>query len=492
MRKRTADLSKLFEIILAFNSETSYYGLLELILRKMMELTNADAGTLYIVDDKRLRFKIMRNIQLGTYQSAYDEINLPPVVMDEENIQNVAAYCAIKNEVVTIDDVYTSEQFNFSGPKEYDKITGYRTGSMLVLPLTTTEDEVIGVLQLMNAIDKTTGQFTSFDGLCDLSVLLALANISANALSNIIYAREVEDMFSSFVRVITAAIDERSPHTTNHTKNVANYCEHAIDYMRTVYPVGHVLHMSENVKQQVIVAAFLHDMGKLITPLEIMDKGDRLGSRGDIIFLRFALRRSQLEAAHLRGELTAAQYKKEAKALEESRKLVEEVNKANSLSEETLAQVRGVAALTYQNENGESMPIFEEADMDAITVPTGTLTESERRIMREHVDITGRLLDRMGFGKNYKQVPFWARSHHELSDGSGYPLGLKESELSPQICLLTISDIFEALAANDRPYKAAMPIDKAISTLQGMGKEGKLNEELVERFVESLGWKKKD
>ena len=488
MRKRTADLSKLFEIILAFNSETSYYGLLELILRKMMELTNADAGTLYIVESEKLHFKIVRNIQLGTYQSAYDETTLPPIVLDEQNIENISAYCAIKNEIVTIDDVYTSERFNFSGPKNYDKITGYRTGSMLVLPLATTEDEVIGVLQLMNAIDNSTGKFTSFDGLCDVSVLLALSNISANALSNIMYAREIEDMFSSFVHVITAAIDERSPHTTNHTENVARYCERAIRYMRTVYPEGHMLHMPDKVMKQVVMAALLHDMGKLITPLEIMDKADRLGARAPIIRLRFALRRSQMEAEFLRGELTQKQYKTQADLLEKSRVLADEVNAAGTLSAETLEQVREFAGLTYRNEKDEVKPIFEAADMNAITVPTGTLTDAERDIMREHVVITGRLLDEMGFGKHYQQVPFWARSHHELSDGSGYPIGLTEISLTPQICLLTIADIFDALASNDRPYKSALPVDKAVNTLRGMARGGKLNVELVERFAESLEW----
>jgi len=488
MTKRTADLNKLFEIILAFNSETSYFGLLETILSKLMALTSADAGTLYIVDGDLLRFKIMRNITLGTYQSAYEEISLPPIVLDEKNIENVSAYCAIKNEVISIDDVYYSDQFNFSGPKKYDQITGYRTGSMLVLPLSTTEGDVIGVLQLMNSMDGDTGAFTSFEGLCDLSILQALANISANALSNIIYAKEIEDLFSSFVRVITAAIDERSTYTTNHTQNVARYCERLTDYMRTIYPAGHPFHLDDKAKQQLIMAAFLHDMGKLITPLEVMDKADRLSARREIILLRFALRQSQLETAHARGDITAKAFETELRALLDARALAESANVAGFLPHDALEKVRTLAAFTYRDNTGADKPIFEESDMDAITVQKGTLTDAERVTMQEHVVITGRLLDQMGFDKHYTQVPFWARSHHEFLDGTGYPLGLTEKSLCPEIFILTIADIFDALAANDRPYKKAMPPGKALGILQQMADEGKLHKELVERFAESMVW----
>jgi len=489
MKKRTADLNKLFEIILAFNSETSYFGLLEAILSKLMGLTNADAGTLYIADGNLLRFKIMRNNTLGTYQSAYETINLPPVLLDEKNIENVSAYCAINNEVISVDDVYYSDRFNFSGPKKYDQITGYRTGSMLVLPLSTTEGDVIGVLQLMNSIDGETGTFTSFEGLCDLSILQALANISANALSNIIYAKEIEDLFSSFVRVITAAIDERSSYTTNHTQNVAMYCERQTDYMRTIYPEGHPFHFNDKEKQQLIMAAFLHDMGKLITPLEVMDKADRLSARREVILLRFALRRSQLETAYAKGELSAEAYEAEIQALNDARTLSESANVANFLPPETLEKVRSLAQITYRDDIGADVPIFDDNDMDAITVQKGTLTDSERFTMQEHVVITGRLLDQMGFDKHYTQVPFWARSHHEFLDGTGYPLGLTDKGLCPQIFVLTIADIFDALAANDRPYKKAIPTDKALGILRQMADEGKLHMELVERFSESMDWR---
>ena len=490
MKAHASDLSKLLEVILAFNSETSYYGLLELILKNMMALTNADAGTLYIVEDNQLHFKIMRNIQFGTYQSANDKIDLPPVVLNEKNIENISAYSAIKNEIVSIDDVYTSEEFNFTGPKKYDQITGYRTGSMLVLPLATTEDEVIGVLQLMNAMDDDGKNFMSFDGVCDRSVLQALANISANALSNIMYAREIEDMFNSFVRVITAAIDERSSYTTNHTQNVARYCEHVVEYMRTVYPEGHALHMSDKDKKQLVMAAFLHDMGKLITPLEVMDKADRLGPRREGILLRFTICRSQLETKQARGELSDEQFAAEVKMLEDAKALVESVNSGGYLSEDMLEEVKQLKVLMYRNDQDEERPVFEEADMDAITIQKGTLTKMERRVMEKHVIITGSLLKQMGFGKHYTQVPFWARSHHEFIDGSGYPLGLKGKDLTPPICLLTISDIFDALISDDRPYKKAMPIDRAIEVLRQMVQEGKLHGELVERFIESLTWEK--
>lgn len=488
MELTASDLNKVLEVITAFNSEKDYLDLLEVILNKMMEMTNADAGTLYVADDDKLHFRIMRTVSMNVFQGARDEIGLPPVSLDKANIENVSAYAAIRNEIVYVDDVYGDARFNFAGPKNYDKMTGYHTQSMLVFPLTATTGEtaeVIGVIQLINATDRESGRVIPFTSVFDRTILQALSNVSANALANVLYAGEIEELFDSFVRVMTQAIDERSVYNVNHTKNVARYCDGFARYLSEKFPKGHELHFGENRREQLVKAAFLHDIGKIITPLSIMDKMDRLGDRAEGVRYRFEIKKYQLENEFLRNEITAGQYEADKAGLAEALALIESSNAAGFLPDDKLERIRRLSGITYTDPDGSTVPVLTEENITALTVQKGTLTDDERRIMQEHVSITGRLLDNMKFNKYYKDVPKWARSHHEFLDGTGYPLGLSGDDVTTEVCILSIMDIYDALTAADRPYKKAVPIDKVREILTSMAAEGKLHAELVRLFLES-------
>ena len=481
-------MERILEAILAVNSEKDYFKLLDTILTKMMEISDADAGTLYILEDNKLHFRIIRNISLNIFRGAYDKIDLPPITLDPGNITNVCAYAAIKNKPLAIDDVYASTEFNFDGPKRYDKRTGYRTQSMLTLPLTATEDgadKVIGVMQLLNSTDRAAGTVKPFEDVDDPPLLPSLASISANALANLLHAKEIKELLNSFVRVMSKAIDERSPYNVDHANNVAASGEKFVDYLSSRFACPHEFHFTEGRREQFIMAALLHDIGKIITPLEIMDKPDRLGRRLEAVNLKFEVKKYQLKSDYLGCAIGEHEYKNKTREIGEALALIEYVNTSELLSDDKLEQVKKLKEITYLDEKGEPAPLLTPSDINALSIRRGTLTRDEYGIMQEHVAVTSRLLAEMNFSRYYKDVKRWAENHHELLDGSGYPHGLSGDDLSTEMCILTILDMYDALTAHDRPYKRAMTHEKAVDILKLMAKAGKLHEELLDLFIES-------
>jgi HD-GYP domain-containing protein (c-di-GMP phosphodiesterase class II) len=487
------DPAKLFDIIIAFRSEKNYLDLLNIILAKMMELTNADAGTLYIVEDGKLHFRIIRNITLNIFQSSRDKIELPPITLDPENIANVCAYAAIKNEIHLIDDVYESDEPFAQGPRNYDKLTGYRTCAMLTMPLTATvgdEVEVIGVFQLINPIDEETGLVASFGNIFDPPILPSIANIAANTLANLLHEKEIKDLLYSFVRVMTKAIDERSPYNSNHTNNVAEYCNRFALYLTSRFPdKDHKYYFGENRREQLVMAALLHDIGKIITPLHIMDKPDRLGEQLEIVKYKSEIKKHQLEVERLSGKITDEEHAAKLTELQESLLLIEEINTAGFIPDDKFERVKKLGGFVYLDNTGQTVPVLTDANIASLSVRRGTLTDEERNIMQEHASVTYRLLENMIFSKNYKNVTDWASGHHEYTDGSGYPNRLSGGDVTTEMSILTMADIYDALTASDRPYKRATPPDKALGILSAMASEGKFPKELAELFTESEAWK---
>lgn len=464
----------ILEVAYAFNGEVDYFRLLNVILEKMRSITGCDAGTLYILEEDKLHFRIMHNDTMKVKKRSEEEIGLPPIMLDADNIQNVSAYCAIRNEMVNIPDVYEDTQFNFKGPKEYDKITGYRTKSMLVFPLASDKGQIVGVMQLINAKDHETGEVIPFGRALE-SVLQALSNIAAVTLTNIRYAAEIRELFYSFVKIMSKAIDERTPYNVNHTNKVAKYAGEFAEFLTDTCPEKPKYYFTDNRKEQLVMAALMHDIGKVVTPSEVMDKPTRLGSRMEIIRLLLALCKAQDPAKTAEADQALA--------------LIEKANTAPFLPDETISELDGLT-LTYRNEEGGEAPILSEADREALRVRKGTLTPTELSVMQNHVVVTGSLLDSISFNKEFKNVPGWARRHHEFLDGTGYPDGISGDALPVEVRILTILDIYDALVAEDRPYKKAMPQEKAVAILTDMAKEGKLDEELVTLFARYISPRK--
>jgi len=492
------ELKRGLDVLRAFSKERDYEKLLDIILTKMMDITRADAGTLYMVEDNMLHFKVVKNISMDIFQTR-NEVKLPPIALNSENIDNISAYSALKNEIISIKDVYNNCQFNFQGPKNYDKLTGYKTCSMLTLPLTTgwnTEPEVMGVIQLINSIDTKTGEVIPFVDIDEQPILTALANIAANTLTNVTHMRDMKMLFKSFVAVMTQAIDERSRHSSHHTQNVSKICMDFAAYLGNKFPPGHAFHFDDDRIESLGIAALLHDIGKIVTPVNIMDKGSRFGERIQSIRHRFEIKKNQLEIDFLRGIIDEASYNEQKEELEEAKAMVDAINPAGFVPEDVFVKAEALLkSMTYNSPLGDPLPLLDEYEIEALLLRRGTLTESEWQVMKEHVVVTGRLLDEMTFWKYYEKyadIPEWAKNHHEFLDGSGYPRQLKGDEIHLETCVITIADIFEALIADDRPYKRRVPADKALSILWEMAEVGKLNKELVKLFKESRIWEGKE
>ena len=485
-------LDTILDIVLSFNSERKYENLLDHILSNMMELTYSDAGTLYILQDNSLHFCIVKNKTLNINQSMGETSQFPQINLDASNLDNVSAYAALRKCIVTVNDVYTDTRFNFTGPKNYDKMTGYRTKSMLVLPLISFSDEdseILGVIQLMNTKEPESGEIGSYSNVMDESILMAIATIVAGVLTNFLRIHEINQLFVSFVDVTTQAIAERSSYSKNHTEKVAGICRAFVSYLSKNLTPGDKYYFFEYEIEKIALAALFHDIGKIITPLEIMDKADRLGPKIHNIRDRFAIKCHQLELEFLKGKITEDDYKKGKTFVEDSMALVEAVNVAGVLTDEQLQCVKTLRYMKYTLLSGEIVPLFSQEDMESLLIKYGTLTEAERGIMQEHAKVTQRLLNKIAFPSQYSKIATWAGNHHEFLNGTGYPNGLSGDEIDIGSRIITIADIFEAIVSHDRPYKKSIPVDKAINILEGMANEGKLDKELVQLFKESEAWK---
>lgn len=490
-------VKELLDIGIALSAEKSHKKLFERILSEARRITQCDAGTLFLVENERLAFKIIQNDKLNIHQGGLGEkIDLPPVDIDPTT---VAGYCALNKKVFNIPDVYAVQQngIDFSGPRRYDSITGYHTKSMLVVPLEDNDGDIIGVLQLLNAQDEE-GQVVPFARYIE-QVVCSIASQAAVALSNMRYVKELDDMLHAFVRVISTAIDERSPYNANHTRNMTR---RAGSFARYLKKQGLAAELSDEVIEQLIMSSWLHDIGKIAIPLEVMDKPTRLSEHEELLYCRLMAIREQRKVQAIKTAMKGEQLQtpegiaaiwKEVADIEADMDNINDflalVNNPATVVDAPMQQkITELAARTWSRAGGSEEPWLLPVEVEALRVRRGTLTENERHTIESHVGITRKMLDQIPFGAKYYPVPGWACAHHELLDGSGYPRKLKADELPLPVRVLTIMDIYDALTACDRPYRRALLPEKAFAILGEMAGAGKLDAELVNCFKESKIW----
>lgn len=503
MKKYTSEILEQVEDIInigiALSAEKDKNRLLEMIVSEARRITNADAGTLYLCEDDCLSYKIMQNESMHTFQGGQgDQINLPPVPI---KMENVSAYVAITRKSVNIPNVYQADEFDFSGPRKFDEATDYKTLSMLVLPLENHEDTVIGVLQLINARDDS-GELIPFAPYFE-NVVSSLASQAAICLTNMQLLNDIENLFNSFVEVMATAIDSRTPYNANHTRRVAllaGELARAINQEQLntrEEPVFEEDHIA-----QLVMAGWLHDIGKIATPLEIMNKATRIERQLELIMQRFDYIYTAQQAQYLQEKLELRGHTEELHRLEtrwqeeqnfikEARELVLKCdNPATFVDAAIREKIQEIANRTYPDRNGRVKPWLKEEEVTALSVAKGTLTEKERRIMEDHVVVTARMLDKIPFTHKLENVPYFASIHHEHLDGKGYPNGLKGEDIPVEGRILALVDVFDALTADDRPYKKAMPLEQALKILGFMVKDGELDGDLLEIFSRNKVWEK--
>ncbi len=480
--ERTA---RVLESCLALSAERDREALLSAILDTAMDVACCDAGTLYLLEDEGLRFCRMVTRSMGVRQGGHDApITLPPVPMNESY---VAAYVAIHGETINVADVRTETRFDFTGSLRYDAMTGYRTKSQLVIPMTDDRGDLIGVMQLINA-ENEAGETVAFSPDLELPVS-AIASQAAISITNMHYAEQTNRLLDSLVGALSTAIDELTPYNADHTRNMARMGARFLDWLEET---GNPWAFSDEKRRTFLLAVLLHDVGKLDVPLEVMDKATRLGDvRLERILERF--RRIVLTGriAFLEGVMTPEEYGALTAEVETATDLIERVNSAGFLPDDLLAAVNELAGRTFVNETGETEPWLTEDEYTCLSVRKGTLTAAERDVMESHVVLTKRILSRVTFPKQYADVPRWAAAHHELLSGRGYPDHLTAEDIPREVRLLTILDVFDALTARNRPYKPAMPVEKALAILTDMAGKGDVDPEILQLFTESKSWEER-
>ena len=474
---------RLIQIAIALSTEKDLSLLLDRILTEAIDITHCDAGTVYIREEDHLVFHDMITRSKGVHKIRRGGTVMPPPVPLSRT--HVCACAALEGKLINIPDVYQDSVYNFAGTRRYDELNGYCTRSMLVVPMEDDQGRCIGVLQLINALDEN-GLVIPFPPETE-SVIRALGSLAAVSLNQTLLQQAVSDLLHSFVTAMVDAIDARSPYNANHTRSMVRYASRFIDWLNAG---DHGWKISEEEKDPLLMSVWLHDVGKLVVPLEIMDKRTRLGALEGPVMAR-------IQAAQLMERLRALEHPEQAEdamrqyqALGEARDTLLAANTASFLTDEMLEKLRAVGAMRCLTAEGETVPLLQSEEWTAATVRKGTLTNEERQEMEQHAEYTRRLLDKVKFSGVYAPVPGWASRHHEYLNGTGYPHHLNAAQLPREVRLLTILDIYDALTAEDRPYKPPIPPEKAFAILESMRDEGKLDGDILALFKESGAWRK--
>jgi HD-GYP domain-containing protein (c-di-GMP phosphodiesterase class II)/DNA-binding response OmpR family regulator len=484
----------------ALSAEKDFQKLLEEIVLHARDITAADACTLYLLEGNCLHFKIVQYASIGIIMGGRSDIPIRFAPLDLAE-SDVTGYVALRGETIVIDDVYQSDSFDFSPTKKFDSIMGYRSKSMLVVPMRNHEDEIIGVWQLMNARDATSNKTISFSPIAR-RLAESVASQAAVAVTNMSLIKDMQNLFESFVQVMATAIDEKSPVTGGHIKRVAHLTLTLAEVINEQQEGRFKdVHFGQEKMNELRIAAWLHDIGKVTTPLEIIEKGKKLETVFNrIIFVDLRLRHIakliEIDGYKLKFEMMEQKAPKEEieavekdvcqklVVLEDIRDFVWHCNEPNEFMENSkLERLKKIKELTYKDASGKEWPYLTDEELKYLSIRKGSITEEERLIIQNHAAVTVKMLNKIPFTRNLKNIPKFAGAHHERPNGTGYPLGLKGDEIPFEGLLMAVTDIAEALTAADRPYKKAMPLANVHSILREMAKKDELDKDIVELFI---------
>ena len=496
-------LDLLTEVSVALGDGHEIDTFLDRILKVAKSMTNADGGTLYRPsnDERSLCFHISLNDSLEIYQggASGNSIELPPIPLYDQygnkNLSSVAAYAANFHQSVNIADVYRADVFSFSGMRSFDQTFGYRSKSILTVPMTDHAGELVGVLQLINAIDRETGEIRTFSD-TDQRFIEALAGQAAVALTNQQLVVQMEALLESLVNLINIGIDEKSPYTGRHCQFVPELTMLLAEAVHetTIGPMAS-FRMSDADRRELWLAGLLHDCGKITTPVHVVDKATKLETIFDRIHMidtRFEvlLRDAEIHALRAKCEPGAdlaaieARFDAEQARLRADRDFLRHANiGSEGMSPDDQDRVRRIAAYRWTGPDGVERDFLDEDEVRNLTVRFGTLNDDERKIINNHIVVTIRMLESLPWPKHLKNVPEYAGGHHERMDGKGYPRGLTREQMSVQARVMAIADIFEALTARDRPYKKGKTLSESLHILGKFALNGHIDPDLFDIFV---------
>ncbi|MBF0295110.1 MAG: GAF domain-containing protein [Magnetococcales bacterium] len=500
-------IERLNDIGIALSSEPDFNRLMEIILMGATELTNADAGTLYSVTDRQsLKFEILRNDSLGVVMGGTTGIpirfqELPLYKNGEPNLQMIAAFAALNGTTVNIPDAYQAQGFDFSGTRKFDRKTRYRSRSFLTVPLKNHLNEIIGVMQLINAQDLTTRRVVPFSQE-QQKLVESLASQAGMALTNQKLIADLKALFESFIQAIASAIDEKSPYTGGHCHRVPVLAE-MLGKAASATRNGplQAFHLSDEEMYELKIAAWLHDCGKVVTPTEVVDKGTKLETIFDRIHLidtRFEVIKRDVRLDYLTRKLAALEtgatadiaqieeaLRQELAGIDQDQAFLRATNIGGEfMSVASQDRVRAIARRRWVDSSGQERPFLTDNEIYNLNIPKGTINPEERTIINNHIVATIKMLDAIPFPKHLRHVPEIAGGHHEQMNGKGYPKGLTGDQMSLQARMMAIADVFEALTARDRPYKSGKTLSESLRILGFMKQDGHIDPDLFQLFID--------
>jgi HD-GYP domain-containing protein (c-di-GMP phosphodiesterase class II) len=507
-------LEQLNEIGASLSAERDINRLLESILLAAKTITRADGGTLYLLTEedgaKRLKFEIMRTESLNIAMGGTTGTPIPfyPIHLYKDgkpNNQMVATFAALTGQTVNIADAYTADGFDFTGTRNFDKKTGYRSKSFLTVPMKDHENEIIGVLQLINSQDPASGVVVPFSD-ADQRLAESLASQAAIALTNRQLITQLESLFESFIAMINTAIDEKSPYTGGHCQRVPELTMMLAEAVNTTKQGAlRDFDMNDKDRYELKIAGLLHDCGKVTTPVHVVDKATKLESIFDRIHLvdtRFEVLKRDAEIELLksnaglqgqgRDELSLRErasqleqaYKARLNQLDQDREFLRRCNIGGEfMPPEAQQRVKKIAGYNWLDQSGNTAPFLTDDEVENLSIQRGTLTAGEREIINNHIVSTIKMLEALPWPKHLQRVPEYAGGHHERMDGKGYPRGLTREQMSVQARVMGIADIFEALTARDRPYKKGKTLTESLQILGKFKEGGHIDPDLFDVFI---------
>ncbi len=504
-RRMLKRIESLFLITRRLAVETDHERKLELILKGAKKISGADGGSMYIVRDDHIFFTNMLNDTLklhlgGTSGKPVPFKKVPLQIGGEPNLSNVVACVVNIKTTLNIPDIQTSKDFDFSRARELDKQLGYSTTSLLTVPLKNSKHEVIGALQLINA--KEGGGHKNIIPFSDEveRIVEMLALQASSTLENAQLTKELKILFESFVDVLATAIDDKSPYTGAHCTRVPEITMMLADVADQDKELFPKFAMSEDDKNELRLAALLHDCGKVTTPVHIQDKATKLETifdRIELVDTRFEVLKRDAKIALLEQQMELIKqgkedlakdlqqkYEQQLDQIDEERAFLRTVNiGVEFMNEELKEKVNKIAAHKWVGPDGRTINLLSENEVHNLNITKGTLTDEEREIINYHIVSTIKMLESIPYPKHLQRIPEFAGGHHERMDGKGYPNGLTRDEMSLQARMIGIADIFEALTASDRPYKKGKTIFEALKILGYMKLDGHVDPDLFNLFI---------
>ena len=536
---------ELLAISRALSSERDIRKLLDLVLAKSRRITGADAGSVYVIEaadadgngqpdnlafgDPARAPRILGEVGRRRPLTPMHGLQSRPARLHFMLSQNDSVPVDFKEFTLPVDDtsiagraVLTGRPINLpdvglaagtgiaAHNRSFDDKIGYRARSMLTVPMLSAEGEIIGVIQLINKKRRPSQVLSTLadfeDGVVPFDeraeeMALALASQAGVSLENAILYDEIRRLFESFVDASVTAIESRDPTTSGHSRRVATLSVALAEKVDAVAdgPLG-ALHFSREDLRQIEYAGILHDFGKVGVREQVLVKAKKLYDyQLETIRLRLAYVHKSIEAESLREQLQhmrrggsvealeglAREHSDALAALDECWRLVLTANEPALLDQPVLARLAEVATWTYVDELGQPRPYLLPEEVAALQVARGSLTPLERQQIESHVNHTVAFLQTIPWGRSLRKVPLIAAAHHELLNGAGYPAGLRGAEIPMEARILTIADIFDALTAADRPYKAAVPVPRALAIIESEVKSGKCDADLFHVFVDA-------